>query len=90
MDGIINRAIEWFGGTPITFMSRPEWFRTLYIASGIWQGVGWGTIIYLAALSGVAPELYEAAGDRWRQPLAAGVECHASFHFAHRDRIDDF
>ena len=71
MDGIINRAIEWFGGTPITFMSRPEWFRTLYIASGIWQGVGWGTIIYLAALSGVAPELYEAAvidgANRWQQ-----------------------
>lgn len=71
MDGIINRAIEWFGGTSITFMSRPEWFRTLYIASGIWQGVGWGTIIYLAALSGVAPELYEAAvidgANRWQQ-----------------------
>ncbi|MDR1956702.1 MAG: ABC transporter permease subunit, partial [Treponema sp.] len=40
---------------------QSSWFRTLYIGSGIWQGLGWGTIIYLAALSGVNPELYDAA-----------------------------
>ena len=79
MDGIINRAIEWFGGTPITFMSRPEWFRTLYIASGIWQGVGWGTIIYLAAITNVNSELYEAArvdgANRWQQCLHVTLPC---------------
>ena len=42
-------------------MGEPEYFRTLYIASGIWQGVGFGTIIYLASLSGVDPTLYDVA-----------------------------
>ena len=71
MDGIINTFIEATGGEPILFMSSPEWFRTIYIVSGLWQGVGWGTIIYLAALAGVSPELYEAAiidgANRWQQ-----------------------
>jgi putative aldouronate transport system permease protein len=51
----------------------PEWFRTIYIGSGIWQGVGWGSIVYLAALSGIDEELYEAAtidgANRWKQML---------------------
>jgi putative aldouronate transport system permease protein len=59
-DGLVNQAVHFFGNEPILFFSRSEWFRTLYISSGIWQGVGWGTIIYLAALSGVNTELYDA------------------------------
>ena len=45
----------------ITFMAKPQYFRSLVIISGIWKGVGWGTIIYLAAISGIDPTLYEAA-----------------------------
>jgi putative aldouronate transport system permease protein len=61
-DGIINNLLVTpFGGKPILFMSRPEWFRALYVGSSVWQEVGWGSIIYLAAISGIDPELYEAA-----------------------------
>ncbi len=45
----------------VAFMSDPRWFKTIYVVTGIWQNAGWGTIIYLAALSGVDPALHEAA-----------------------------
>lgn len=60
-DGIINSMIGVFGIKPINFLVKPEWFRTLYIASGIWQTAGWGSIIYLAAISGIDSQLYEAS-----------------------------
>lgn len=60
-DGIVNRTLEFLGRDTIPFLTSPEWFRTIYVGSGIWQGVGWGSIIYLAALSGVDPQLYESA-----------------------------
>jgi len=70
-EGLVNRAIGVFGVGPITFMAKPEWFRTIYIASGIWQHVGFGAIIYLAALTNIDPQLYEAAAidgaGRWCQ-----------------------
>jgi putative aldouronate transport system permease protein len=70
-DGIINKFIVAFGGEPIFFMKEPGWFRTVYIASGIWKEVGWGAIIYIAALTGINPEIYEAAivdgANRWKQ-----------------------
>jgi len=59
--GVINNLITMTGGNAINFMAREEWFRTVYIASGIWQTMGFSAIIYLAALSGVNPELHEAA-----------------------------
>lgn len=59
--GMINQLIENLGGEPIAFMQSSAWFRPLYIISGIWQGFGWSSIIYLSALTGVSPELYEAA-----------------------------
>jgi len=59
--GAVNQLLGIFGIEPIYFMTEARYFRTIYIASGIWQGVGWGTIIYLAALAGVDQELYEAA-----------------------------
>ncbi len=59
--GMFNQLIEMLGGEPIAFMQSSAWFRPLYIISGIWQGFGWNSIIYLSALTGVAPELYEAA-----------------------------
>lgn len=60
-NGIVNTIIKAFGGRPINFLMNPKWFRTVFIASGVWQGFGWSSIIYLAALAGVNPELYEAA-----------------------------
>ncbi|WP_066190615.1 ABC transporter permease [Gracilibacillus timonensis] len=59
--GLINHAIVALGGEPISFMTSPDWFRHVYVWSGEWQSLGWGTIIYLAALAGVNPELHEAA-----------------------------
>jgi putative aldouronate transport system permease protein len=59
--GIINKALGLFGMKPRLFMGEPESFVAIYVISGIWQGTGWSSIIYLAALSGVNPELYEAA-----------------------------
>ena len=60
-NGLINHAIVLFGGEPISFMTSPDWFRHIYVWSGQWQQLGWGSIIYLAALAGVNPELLEAA-----------------------------
>ncbi|MBO7743756.1 sugar ABC transporter permease [Paenibacillus sp. MWE-103] len=59
--GILIRMIEWVGLQPASFLEDPRWFKTVYVLSGVWQSAGWGTIIYLAALSGVDPQLHEAA-----------------------------
>ena len=60
-DGVINLIIKQLGGSPIFFMSKPQYFRTILVASDIWKTAGWGTTIYLAALTNVDPALYEAA-----------------------------
>lgn len=71
--GIVNDIVALFGGERVTFLNKPEYFVPVYIISDIWQGVGWGSIIYLAALSGISQELYEAAmidgAGRWRQTI---------------------
>jgi putative aldouronate transport system permease protein len=59
--GIVNYAIKALGGTEIDFMGKPELFRHIYVWSNIWQGTGWGAIIYLSALSSIDPGLHEAA-----------------------------
>jgi putative aldouronate transport system permease protein len=59
--GLVNHLIVFFGGDPIFFLGSSEWFMTLHVLSGVWQGAGWGAIIYLAALAGVDPGLHEAA-----------------------------
>lgn len=60
--GFVNHFLQNMGREkPIFFLGTPEWFKPIYILSGIWQNTGWGTIIYLAALSGIDPCLYEAA-----------------------------
>ncbi|MGK9251941.1 ABC transporter permease [Paenibacillus humicus] len=59
--GPINKLILLFTGHPVNFMSDPGYFRTVYIVSGIWQAAGWSSIIYVAALAGVDPELHNAA-----------------------------
>lgn len=60
-NGPINMLIKAMGNDAILFVQEPEWFHTLYIVSGLWQGLGWGTILYLAAMTNVNTELYEAA-----------------------------
>jgi len=60
-NGVLNKLLELFGQEPIYFMAEANWFKTLYVFSGIWQNTGWGSIIYVAALSGIKIELYEAA-----------------------------
>ncbi len=59
--GIINDFIEFFGGERIGFLQKPEYFRTIFVGSDIWQNLGWNSIIYIAALSNVDIELYDAA-----------------------------
>lgn len=76
--GFVNRILEnVFNVEPIYFMAESKWFRTIFITSGIWQNVGWDAIIYLAALSGVNHELYEAAtidgATRFKQMLHISI-----------------
>lgn len=59
--GMIVNLVEFLGFNPPQFLTDPAWFKTVYVLSGVWQSTGWGTIIYLAALSGVDPQLHEAA-----------------------------
>jgi putative aldouronate transport system permease protein len=59
--GIVTHMLEWLGFDAPDFLTDPRWFKTMYVLSGVWQSAGWGTIIYLAALSGVDPGLHEAA-----------------------------
>ncbi len=59
--GIVNQFLSLFGVSEISFMTQPEWFKTTYVFSGVWQQMGWSSIIYLAALAGIDPQLHEAA-----------------------------
>ncbi|GIN56251.1 sugar ABC transporter permease [Lederbergia ruris] len=59
--GMVNNLLSAFGIKPISFMTEPGWFKTIYVLSHVWQQMGWSSIIYLAALAGVPPELHEAA-----------------------------
>ena len=71
--GLINDIVVMLGGERTSLIMNPNLYRTIYIVSDIWQGIGWGSIIYLSALSGVAQDLYEAAAidgaGRWKQML---------------------
>nr|WP_238177859.1 ABC transporter permease subunit [Paenibacillus contaminans] len=60
-DGLVNQWVKELTGTTIPFLQSTDWFRTLLVTSGIWQHVGWSAIIYLAAIAGIDPTLYEAA-----------------------------
>jgi putative aldouronate transport system permease protein len=71
LNGTINQILGAIGAEQISFMQEPSWFRSIYVSSEIWQTVGWGTILYLAALTTIDDQLYEAAridgANRWRQ-----------------------
>lgn len=70
-DGVFNMLIQQMGFDKINFLASSGWFRPMVLAEVIWKETGWSTIIYLAALSGVDPQLYEAArmdgANRWQQ-----------------------
>lgn len=69
--GIVNKVIESLGGKSIYFMLEESWFRPLFIGSDIWQNAGWNTILYIATLTSIDPQLYEAAtidgATRWQK-----------------------
>jgi len=71
--GLINTLIQLIGKKSINFMSEANWFRTIYISTGIWQEFGWSSIIYIASISAIDPNLYEAArcdgANRFQQML---------------------
>lgn len=72
-DGLITKLITLLGGQNMNYIGDSRYFRAIFVGTGIWQGFGWGSIIYLAALTGVDSELYEAAAidgaGRWKQLL---------------------
>lgn len=72
-DGLVNRALQSFGIEPIFFLGDNRWFPNTMILTDVWKEFGYGTIIYLAALTSINPNLYEAAqidgANRWRQTL---------------------
>jgi len=61
VDGIVNQFLMLLGIDPILFMSKAEYFRHIYVWSGVFKGMGWSSIIYIATLAGVSPDLHEAA-----------------------------
>lgn len=68
--GIVNTILTWFGADPIYFLTKPEWFRPIFVGTGIWQEAGFSSIVFLAAIAGVSPSLYESAvvdgASRWQ------------------------
>lgn len=72
-DGIVNSTLKAFGLKPVFWLGDGDWFRFTVVVSDIWQNFGFNTIVFLAALAGVNPALYEAAevdgANRWRQTL---------------------
>jgi len=68
--GIVNTVIGWLGFDPVYFLTKPEWFRPIFVGTTIWQEAGFQSIVYLAAIAGVSPTLYESAvvdgASRWQ------------------------
>jgi putative aldouronate transport system permease protein len=75
--GIVNQFIKWLGFEPIYFLAENSMIRSIFVTSGVWKEIGWGTIIYLAALTGINPDMYEASeidgANRWQQTLAITI-----------------
>lgn len=69
--GLVNELLNWLGLDSIFFLAEPEWFRSIYISTNIWHTFGYTSIIYLAAMTAISPQLYEAAeidgANRWQK-----------------------
>ena len=78
-DGPINSLLRMAGVNAVSFLGNDYWFIAILIVTGIWQSAGYGAVIYLAALSGIDPQLYEAAAidgaGRWKQTLHITIPC---------------
>lgn len=78
-NGLLNQIIQLFGGDPIHFMAEPKYFKTIFVLSDIWQSAGYGSIVYLAALTSIDPSLYEAAtvdgATKWQKLLHITLPC---------------
>jgi len=72
-NGLINDIVAILGGERATMLLKPEYFKTIFVSTGIWQQLGWGSILYLSAMSGIDSEQYEAAridgAGRWKQMI---------------------
>lgn len=72
-DGLISIIISFFGGENISYIGEKDFFRAILVGTDVWQGFGWGSIIYLSALTGIDEQLYEAAAidgaSRWKQTI---------------------
>lgn len=77
--GMVNEIVRFFGGTPIYFLGEDNWFLFWVIVSDIWESAGWNSIIFVAAIGGINPELYEAAqidgAGRWKQLTNVTLPC---------------
>ena len=77
--GVVNLLLMKLGFDPIYFLTQPEWFRPIFIGSGIWQEAGFQSIVYLAAIAGVSPSLYESAvvdgASRWQMMWKITLPC---------------
>lgn len=61
LEGMVNTIVSWCGGDPVIFLQSNKWFRFILIVSDIWKGFGYSSIVYLAAIMNIDPQLYEAA-----------------------------
>lgn len=72
-EGIINQIITLFGGKSIYFLTNTRWFVLILITTGIWQGIGWGSVIYIAVISSIETEMYQSAeiegASRWQRVI---------------------
>lgn len=77
--GVVNKLLGQMGIEPVFFMAKPQYFKWIVVASSIWKEAGWGTILYLAALTAINPELYEAAridgASRFQQLIRITLPC---------------
>lgn len=77
--GVVNLALRALGFEPIYFLTQPDWFRPVYIGSNIWKEAGFESIVYLAAIAGVSPTLYESArvdgASRWQMMWRITLPC---------------
>jgi putative aldouronate transport system permease protein len=77
--GVVNQFMGLFGIKPIAFMTEASWFKSVYVFSGVWQQMGWSSIIYLAALAGVDQQLHEAArvdgASRFQRIIHINIPC---------------
>jgi putative aldouronate transport system permease protein len=77
--GVVNLMLNAMGYDSVYFLTKPEWFRTIFVGTGIWQEAGFGSIVFLAAIAGVNPSLYESAvvdgASRWQMMWKITLPC---------------